>query len=498
MLHTLLRWLEQHARLVLGAMVVVYACIFSVAAIYKLHAFWMGFDLGVHEQVLWNTMHGRVAEVSPFGGTRSYLGIDIIIIELLLAPLYALAPRTETMLVLQVVLASSGAVPLFLLARDRSGTALYGLLAAFLYFAALPVQYAILYEFQIRTVGTMLFLWAFLFFERERLGLFLLFGLLAIWTRSEGGLVLAAIGLYALIQRRRWPWVVAPAVVGLGWLALSLKVLIPAFRDEHDFLYALIYAWMGDTPGEAIQTVLLRPGYVAAHILTPEKLGYLLDLLGPLLFLPLLRPDVLLIAAPPLLINLVSLDRIHWSIRYHYQAFILPFLLVATIYVLTDRQTDKQTGRQHPPPEQAPPRSGRWLAAPRRFVARHAPLFAVLLIGAALGSQLVLRSPLISLATRERDTARIAAAHELMAMVPDDAPLSVTSQLGPHMARRRELYFFPGDDVIYPAERATRGRYLLADLRESDVPRLRRLQQSDEWRTLAEREEFVLLERTTP
>jgi uncharacterized membrane protein len=468
-------------------MVAAYAGIFAVAAVYKLHIFRMGFDLGVHEQVLWNTMHGRIAAVSPFGTTDSYLGIDIIIVELLLTPLYALYPRTETMLVMQAVLASTGAVPLFLLARERTGLAIYGLLAAFLYFATLAVQYAILYEFQIRTVGTVLFLWAFLYFERKRFWLFLLFGVLAIWTRSEAGFVLAAIGLYALLHRRSWPWVAAPVVVGLGWVALCVQILIPSFRAEHDFLYSLIYTWMGDTPLEMIRTLLFRPGYVAEHVLTPEKLAYLLDLFAPLLLLPLLRPDILLIAAPALLLNLLSLDRIHWSVHYHYQAFIVPFLLIATIYAITDRRAD---AAQHSDPERQ-----RSFRVP---LVQHWSI-AVLLVVAALAAQLLVRSPLISLATAQPDERYLTTAHEMMALVPDDAPLSVTSLLGPHMARREGYYFFPGN-VIYPPELAERGDYLLADLHdlpapEDDLAHLRRLQQSDEWRKVAEQDGFLLLAR---
>jgi uncharacterized membrane protein len=275
--------------------------------------------------------------------------------------------------------------------------------------------------------------------------------------------------------------------VGIGWVVLCVKVLIPAFRAEHDFLYSLIYAWLGDGPLEMLQTLVLRPGYVAAHILTAEKLGYLLDLFGPLLFLPLLRPDILLIAAPSLLLNLLSLDRIHWSIRYHYQAFIVPFLLIATVYALS------------PPTQESNHQQPAVLPRLSAFVKRHASTLALLLIVAALASQVMLRSPLISLATRPRDTQRIATAYELMQLVPPDAPLSVTSTLAPHMARRREVYFFPGDDVIYPSERATNGHYIMADLHEvNDQARLRQLQQSDAWRTLAERDDFVVLERTMP
>lgn len=455
-------------------MMFIYTCIFSVAAVYKLNSLWMGFDLGVHEQVLWNTMHGRIAEVSPFGGTRSYFGIDIILVELLLTPFYALYPHTETMLIIQALLASTGAIPLFLLARDRTDQSTYGLLAALLYFASLPVQYAILYEFQIRTIGTVLFLWAFLFFERKQFWLFLLAGVFAIWTRSEGGFALAAIGVYALIHRRAWYWAVIPGVVGVGWVLLCLRVLIPAFRDEHDFLYSLIYAWMGNSPTAILHTLLFRQGYIAEHVLTWDKLGYMLELFTPLLFLPLLRPDILLIAAPSLLINLLSLDRIHWSIRYHYQAFVVPFLLIATVYAV--------------------------ISPSRRFTSGPLRLIPLVLVLVAVGSQLVLRSPLINLATRPRDIERIATAYELMRQVPEDAALSVTSTLGPHMARRRELYFFPGN-VIYPPELADQGEYLLADLREvppEGQPLLQQVRQSNDWHTLIEKDEFVLMQRVVP
>jgi hypothetical protein len=126
---------------------------------------------------------------------------------------------------------------------------------------------------------------------------------------------------------------------------------------------------------------------------------------------------------------------------------------------------------------------------------------AVLLVVAALGSQLVLRSPLIHLATRPHDSERIAAAHRLMERIPPDAALTVTSTLGSHMGGRREFYFFPGGGLIYASELVEQGDYLLADTHE--VPpdyrtRFEQLRQSAAWRTLAEEHDFVLLKRATP
>jgi uncharacterized membrane protein len=493
-MHKLLTYINRYAPVLLLLMTAAYALIFSVAALYKFHSLWMGFDLGVHEQVLWNTIHGRIAEISPKGATQSYLGVDIILVEIMLAPLYALLPRTETMLVLQVVLASFGTIPLYRIACDKSGLPLVGLLAAGIYLAALPVQYAILYEFQIRTIGTVLFLWAFLFFERGQFWLFLLAGILAIWTRSDGSFALIAMGGYALVHRRAWYWWVAPVVVGGGWLVLCMQVFIPAFREDHGFLYGFVYAWLGESVGEVLHTLITQPGYVLATMLTAEKLRYLVELFAPLIFLPLLRPDILLIALPSLMLNLLSQEHIHWSIRYHYQAFVIPFLIIATIYAIIDH--NKHLPQATLPPDSPPP------PLPRRsttspLLSRLALSLALLLVIVTLFSQLVLRSPLIHLVTRERDSERIAFAHTLVAHIPDDAAVTVTSAFGSQLARRRELYFFPGN-IIYPPAFVERGDYLLVDRHEvpaADVPRLRQIQQSSDWRTLVEEMDFVLLER---
>ncbi len=508
----------------LAAMVVGYAVIFSAAALYKHHSFWMGFDLAVHEQAIWNTIHGRLAEISPKAATHSYLGVDIIITELLLAPIYALVPRTETLLILQVAIAASGAVPIFLLARDRwRSVALesdipspstarrigvsewVGLSGGILYLGSLPVQYAILYEFQIRTVGTVLLLWAFFFFERKRLWWFLAMGILAMWTRSDGGFAFAMMGMYALWHRRPWMWSLVPVVLGVGWVAVCVKVLIPLFRADHGFLYGFLFSWLGDGPVAMIQTILMRPGYVLTHILTWEKMRYLVDLFGPLLFLPLLKPDILMIALPSLMINLLSPDHIHWSIRYHYQAFLIPFLLIATLYAVVDgcrwvsakRHQRQRSQRQDDDTDDRKQFQAHSQAQNALWLQRRVGWGVGMLVAATLIANLTLRTPLIHLFTRDRDNEHIAAAHRLLERVPDDAAVTATSAFGAHLARRRELYFFPGN-IIYPPTFAERGEYLIADLRE--VPpdaliQLRTWQASDRWRTVVDEGEFVLLER---
>ncbi len=482
----------------LAAAVVGYIAVFTAAAWYKYANFMMGFDLAVHEQVLWNTVHGRIAATSAFADTSSYFGIDIIPTELLLAPLYALAPSTYTMLLLQTVAVGLGAVPVYRLIRRRFAAepllaALApwaGLTLALCYLLYLPVEYANLYEFQIRTFATTLLLCALDAFETRRPGRFWLAALLALGCRNEVGFVLAGIGAYALTDRelraggrRRLLFGWLPIVVGLAWVAISLGVLIPSFRGGRPSLYLrLLYGqfpdgapWLGDGPAAILRTLATRPGFVLGELFTGERgamrLAYLLQMFLPLAFLPLLQPRLLLITLPIFGLNLLSsTPNIHASIRYHYQALIVPFLIVGAGYALAGLLRRR-------------PAAGRGALAG--------------LLALSLVCNLLFRNPLMGLAARQPDHVRIAAAERLLARVPPEAALAATNTIGPHAARRERLYFFPGN-VIYPREKVALGEFLLINSEEARPEGARLLAEmaaSGRYRRLAEESGVSLWQR---
>ena len=74
-----------------------------------------------------------------------------------------------------------------------------------------------------------------------------------------------------------------------------------------------------------------KSGGDRAIVLTPAKLVYLGALLAPLAFLPLLAPRVLAAALPGLAMNLLSLDPKLIHYQGQYQAFVLPFLMLAAV-----------------------------------------------------------------------------------------------------------------------------------------------------------------------
>ncbi len=153
-------------------------------------------------------------------------------------------------------------------------------------------------------------------------------------------------------------------------------------------------------------------------VFTPEKALYLLALLAPLGFLPLAAPRTAAAALPGLAVNLLSTDPFLFHHRTPYQAFALPFLLLAAVEGFASLRD--ATWRP------------RWLSA--RAVVVGAGIVSVVLAARTVNELGVSKW---SLGPDQR------AAHALMARVPRLVPVSVNERLVPHLATREECYLFP-------------------------------------------------------
>src|SRR5439155_23615143 len=139
---------------------------------------------------------------------------------------------------------------------------------------------------------------------------------------------------------------------------------------------------------------------------------YLLVMLLPLGFLPLLAPRVLLAVLPRLALNLLTVDPILANFRSQYQAFVLPFLMLAAI--------------------EGYARIRDWRRAP-----------AVLALGFFASVLLTARTTNDLMITRWRLDDGQRAAYSLMRRIPGDAAVSTNERLVPHLAMRRQIFVYP-------------------------------------------------------
>lgn len=318
---------------------VVYALVMSHQVILRYDTFKAGaFDLGNMDQVLWNTIHGRFFQFTnqaiDWYGPPTRLAIHFEPVILPLSLLYAFHADPRILLVFQTLALLSGALPVFLLSRRYVPE--WPLLAA-LMVAAYLLSPALLglniFDFHPVSLATPLLLYAVLALTYKRYIWFLIACILACMCKEDIPLTVAVFGIL-LIWKYKLPRLGTALIVGgLLWSFIAFKVIIPHFYpgvQANNYWYR--YEALGSSPGAAIANLLIHPWLFFTTFFTLDRVYYLVNLVRSVGFLSLLAPEWLLPALPGLAVNLLSTDPLLYSGVYHYNASIVPFIMLASIH----------------------------------------------------------------------------------------------------------------------------------------------------------------------
>lgn len=324
------RW----AHVAVAALVIGYVTAASWASI-RLHdkLYTSLFDLGMFENLLWNTIHG----VHGIAADRRYFGEHAEFILYALVPIYRSIPRTETLLVVQSALLGGAAVPLYLFARRllESPWQALGLAAAFLVYPA--VHGPNFYDFHFLTLSVFFVLWAGYFFVAGRWVLFSASVLLALACREDVSVGGAAIGLALSLGSTRWRWVGATlAATSIVWF-VAVKLIWMKSLGGDSFVGYYAALTLPERPGflGVLETVVTNPAYSLAQILTKEKLLLALQLLVPLAFLPIRRAHGLFLLLPGMIViglstGAAALTQVHFQYVCHF----VPYVFLAAVVAL--------------------------------------------------------------------------------------------------------------------------------------------------------------------
>lgn len=509
------------------------------------------FDLGNMDQAIWNTIHGRPFQFTNQGadwyGPPTRLGFHFEPILLLISLLYAFHADPRILLVFQTLALATGALPVFLLTRKYIPE--WPLLPAVMALAYLlmPALLGVnLFDFHPVALATPLLLYAVLALEQRRYGWFLLWCVLAAACKEEIPLIVACLGIL-VIWKYKLPRLGAFMIVGgVLWSFLAFKVIIPHFSPGAlNNTYWYRYADLGSSPGAAIVNLLLHPWLIFTMLVTINRVYYLASLFRSTGFLALLAPEWLIPALPSLAINLLSGDALLSSGVYHYNAPIIPFVLLAAIHG-TRRLLNiwyGWRGEAHEEyKEEGVLATGKgeltvtlpaFLTLPplfttvttnitqvhavqwRRFSLRMIPLaegisitrLQPLLCGwivFLLTLNFVIMIPLLNIfwadhlpGNREKHI------QQLLAMIPPDAAVSASDNLNPHLTERLYVTVFPA--ITFSSAGKSQNetvQYVIVDLnaffpedRVRATNELNQLRLSGQFRDLAQAEGVVLLKR---
>ncbi|MGH7355052.1 MAG: DUF2079 domain-containing protein [Candidatus Rokuibacteriota bacterium] len=386
-------------------------------------------DLGYYVQLVWNIGHGNGARVTlpPVHAWADHLSP----VFYLAAPLAWVLPIAETLLLAQTLVYAAGALAVWAYARRRLDDERLAAAAAFVYLVNPSLHGMNVRDVHPTTLAVPLVIAAALAFDAGRPAWCAAALVVALAGREDAAVAGVGFGIWLATTRGRWRLGGGVAAACVLLLFVDVTLVMPHFRGAP---YPHLARWpqLGHSLPEILVSLAL-PWKWLPVVLTGPKLVYLLAMLAPLAFLPLLAPRALAAAVPGLAMNLLNTDPVLFGYRTPYQAFVLPFLILAAV-------------------------DGAALLR-RRGLRPERALSVALFVGVLLTS----RTANELMVTRWRLGPDQRAAYALMARIPARAPVSVNERLVPHLGARPEVYVFPtyverAEYVLDLAESVARAR----------------------------------------
>jgi uncharacterized membrane protein len=319
--------------------ILIYIVEMSYQAILRYVTFKAGaFDLGNMDQVLWNTIHGRFFQFTnqaiDWYGPPTRLAIHFEPIILPLSLLYAFHADPRILLVFQTLVLGSGALPVFILTRKYIPEwPIFATLMAAAYLMSPALLGLNIFDFHPVSLATPLLLYAVLALTYKRYVWFLIACVLACMCKEDIPLSVALLGILVIWKYKLPRLGTVLLIGGLLWSFIAFKVIIPHFYpgvQANNYWYR--YESLGSSPGAAIANLIIHPWLLFTTFFTLDRFYYLVGLVRSAGFLSLLAPEWLLPALPGLAVNLLSTDPLLYSGVYHYNAAIIPFVMISAIH----------------------------------------------------------------------------------------------------------------------------------------------------------------------
>lgn len=436
------------------------AAAWSSLSVMRYNLFQITSDTGAYEQLIWNTTNGRIltgsvgpslfafydAAVVPISEFREVAPIFLStlhtnFIAVVFSPVYLALPYTETLLIASMTLISVGAIPLYLVCRDQTGSKNVSIAVVASYLLSPGLHAASIADFNYLVFAVPSILFAFYFMLRRRWVPFWASIAVLLSVREEMGLVVMGLGLYMFFFQKTRKAGLATALLGASTFAFIYFVVFGVV--ENHLLGSFVIpldpgAWTGATGAT-----------VADHLQHSNARAYLASLFAHTGFLSFLSPAALLVPLSEITKNLLTASdgpRFWWN---HYQLAVVSGVYLSAVFGIK-RVLD---------------------AAGRRRRVAVACVIAVLVSCALLSNSLASVAPVKQASVsfteqgieigdrfvwwefanpeyydhqkREPGILQIQTAREALSIIPPGASVSTDDPFIAHLSQREHLYYFP-------------------------------------------------------
>lgn len=315
-------------------LMVFYVVVLGNLSIQRHDSFASNFDLANMDQTVWNTLNGRFFALSGAEETISRFSIHSDLILVLISPIYLLWDDVRALLILESVMLALGSIPVFWLTRKVLKSKLIALVMVIVYLLNPGMQWTDIYDFHGVSLAIPFLLAAFCFVMSKKWRWFYLFAFLALITKEQVSLILVMFGVVMIFMFREVRRGILVILSGLFWFVLMVFVVIPYFSQSGSHWAFGWYPFSGEILSE--QERFSNLVNIGERFTSESASDYYISLTRPFGYFPLLGFPWLVLALPDLLINLLSSHAQMRSIVFHYDSGIVPALVIATIFGLSN------------------------------------------------------------------------------------------------------------------------------------------------------------------
>lgn len=314
---------------------ITFIIIFSILSVVRFNLMVPNvYDIGNMEQGVWNTLHGRILRMTTYYPAETRLFAHVEPMLILITPLYALWQDPRTLLILQTIVVGIGALPLYLIVREKLKNSFIGLVFVFAYLMNPAIHQAVMTDFHTITFVPALFFFAYYFFFKNRTSLSFIFFMFILMCREESAALVGLFGLYVMLfQKKKFIFGSSLFIIGIGWVIFALFVIIPIFSPAGYPIQYHMYNKFGGSPVEMIKNFFHTPQLFINHFLQLGKISYVMYLLLPLSFISLFYPQLLLTGLFSFATIILS-GGVLLSGRFQYHVAMVGPIFVSAIYGL--------------------------------------------------------------------------------------------------------------------------------------------------------------------
>ncbi|MDZ4196320.1 MAG: DUF2079 domain-containing protein, partial [Candidatus Izemoplasmatales bacterium] len=397
----------------------------------------------------------------------SHLAVHFSPIYYVMLPVFIIFPYPDTLQVLQVLIAASGVIPLYLIMKELKTGKFMRMLFLIMYIASPAIISSSLYHLHENCFLVPLLLSVIYFGIKQKTIPFFIFGALTLIVKEDAGLYLVFIGLYFAVcelfsgksstyKRKNVIHGLILTFASLGYFLIVTNYLNTSGDGAMFWRYNNINGYSDHGLIGILLSVFQDPAYFFATFFSPSKMATMIILLASVGFLPLFvrNKTVLILAVPIIIMNFAS--NYSYQHQFGFQYFYGSGSLLLFMALLAEKDN-----REKPMFD--------------RVFCKFKPLHLLGLIGMAVsfsfGTSYLISSEL-GYRIYQSDPAKFDSMRLTLESIPREKSVVATTFLTPLLANRYYLYDYDYYNILNADQQID---YVIVDMRmnQADINKIR-------------------------